>query len=70
MNLSSDSPCDSLSLRQQPAVVLLQFMEPYVAGLWKEWPMIMTATSLGDGKKNEFTLSGICPHCCTDRAEG
>jgi hypothetical protein len=39
---------------------LIEFLAPYVSVLWKDWPMDMTARTVGG---NQFTLSGICPHC-------
>src|SRR5690349_2764448 len=42
---------------------LIDFLAPFLAVLWKDWPIPMRVTALPGAQPNLFSLSGQCPHC-------
>lgn len=49
----------------QPQVGLIDFLRPFLAVLWKEWPKNMELSSVWN---EGFGLRGVCPHCGTTAA--
>jgi hypothetical protein len=55
------------ALRTQPLVELVDFLLPFLAVLWKDWPKGMELSSFSGPNDGNFTLRGECPHC-SDKA--
>jgi hypothetical protein len=53
----------------QPQVKVLDFLLPFLAVLWKDWPKYMELANVWPQAKG-FTLRGKCPHCEHDAAFG